>query len=82
MSALPLTIAVLPKNGRENVHVALTIWEGRSLFDARAYYQSGDEWKPGRGGLSLQIAQLPAFAEAVQAALAEAKASGLIGDAP
>ena len=49
-------VAVISKNARERIQVALTEYNGRELLDVRVYYTdgTGDEWKPTRKGLTVR----------------------------
>lgn len=75
-------VAVLPKTTREEVRIALCEFKGVPLLSLRVWFQppGGGEKRPGRDGLALRIAQLPALAEALQQAVAEAQAEGLLPD--
>lgn len=72
-------VATIP-NGRrgEELRVYLSFYKGRPYFGMRTWYedQAGD-MKPGKG-VNTKLELLPAIAEAVNAALAKAKADGLI----
>ena len=75
-------IATIPKNAREVVRVALSEFEGHPMFSARTYYDDGSgEYLPGRNGINLKVAMLPALIAALQEAEAEARAAGLLSDA-
>lgn len=67
------------KNTCERIALDLGEYAGRDVFGARVHYvgESG-EWLPSAKGLIFAVEQLPAFAVAVEAALAEARRRGLI----
>lgn len=75
-------IARLPKNGREEVRVFLTEFSGRPLVAARVFFrpQGGGEMRPGKSGLNLRVAMLPALIEALAKAEAEARKAGLLSE--
>ncbi|MCH7945418.1 MAG: hypothetical protein IIC73_05305 [Armatimonadetes bacterium] len=78
-------IAAIPKNQREDIRVALTEFQkDGQCFDmvsARVYYDAGDgEMKPGRNGLNIPVRLLPALADVLCEAEAEARAAGLLPD--
>ncbi len=78
-------IVAIPKNQREDIRVALTEFQkDGQYFDmvsARVYYDAGDgEMKPGRNGLNIPVRLLPALADALREAEAEARAAGLLPD--
>jgi len=67
------------RNSRENVVIALDQFQDHDVIDIRSWYLgAGDEWKPGRQGLSLSVKHLPNLAEGLAAALSEATRRGLI----
>lgn len=49
MSESTTVVAEFDKNSRERVRVSLTEYKGVPLLDVRAFYQDGNEWKPGKG---------------------------------
>ena len=71
----PAPLAVIPKNSKEEVHVALSSFKGRSLIDVRTYAVWGDDPAPRqtRNGVSLNVDKLPDLIAALQAAAAEIK---------
>lgn len=73
-------IAAIRKNARgEEIHVTLSQYGGHDLFNARVFFEAQDgTMRPGKAGLAFRLDTLPAFAEAVQQALTEAKARGLV----
>ena len=67
------------KNSRERIALDLGEYAGREVFAARvSYLGEAGEWLPSPKGLVFAVERLPAFAEAVGAALAEARRRGLI----
>lgn len=60
-------LAEFVKNSRERVLVRRTQYNGRELLDVRAFYQAGEEWRPGRG-LSLRVEQLADLRRALNVA--------------
>ncbi len=77
-----LHIATVPKNGVEEVRVALSSYQGHALVDLRVYAEFGDddERRPTKKGVALKVERLPALIGALQAAEAEARARGLLDD--
>lgn len=81
MSA-PTIIAVLAKNSRERVRVALDNYRGHDLVDVRIVTkltEGTDLWTPTKKGVSINIASLPALCRAFQDAETAARSLGLIG---
>lgn len=79
----PHIIAELQKNKTERLRVALDRWQQHELVDIRVTTQLAAhvaEWVPTKKGVSLRLAMLPELIEALQAALKEAKARGLVED--
>jgi hypothetical protein len=75
---LPLTIAEWPRNSRETIRVRLDRYNGQVVVDCRSWWRdSAGELRPGRGGLTLSAKHLPALADALIGALAEAHRLGL-----
>ena len=70
-------IATFDKNASEEVRVQLREFRGHQLLDMRVYFRpdDGSEPRPTRKGLSVSINLMPKLLEAVQAAMAELKAS-------
>jgi transcriptional coactivator p15 (PC4) len=80
MSA-PVIIAVIAKNSRETVRIALDQYHGADLVDIRVTVELNAETKvpiPTKKGISLRIEQLPELIAALQAAEAEARKRGLL----
>ena len=73
-------IATLTKNRTEDVRVALTEFNGLDLIDVRIFVDRGDaeERQPTRKGVSLQVCQLPALLDALEAAREAAERRGLL----
>ncbi len=81
MSALPFTAGEFRRNSRETVRVQITEYHGRAIVNLRCWFtDGGGELKPGRDGLALSVSHLPALADAVAKALAEAQRRGLLSD--
>jgi hypothetical protein len=77
--AFPIVIASWRRNSREIVRVALDRFNNRETIDIRSWWQdSGGNWRPGRGGLTLAVKHLPALADGLAMALDRARARGLI----
>ena len=74
----PLVIAAWPRNTRETMRVRLDVYQGNPVVDLRAWYPAPDgTLKPGKSGLTIGVKHLPALADALAAALAEARKRGL-----
>ncbi len=73
-------IAAIPKNAREELRVALTQFRGHDLIDLRIYADAQGEWIATRKGITTKVDHLPAIVEALQRAMAEARAAGLLPD--
>jgi hypothetical protein len=56
-------IGTVPKNGAEEVRVALTSYKGTAIVDVRTFSEFGDavERRPTKKGVSLQVGHLPAL---------------------
>lgn len=65
------TIAIIPKNKREQLRVTVGTWQDRPVVSARVYYKADDgSWRPTRKGLAVSIEMLAQLIEAlVQAEL-------------
>jgi hypothetical protein len=61
-------IATLPRNDREQVRIGLSEFKGRTRLDIRVWYLAGDEYRPGKQGISLPLEQLPSIVDALQRA--------------
>ena len=80
MTAL-FVIGELRKNSRERVRVALDHWQGHNLLDIRVTAQLSkgtDIWTGTKKGVSVNVALIPALREALEAAEAQARATGLL----
>lgn len=64
-------IATLPRNDREEIRIALSSFKGKARCDVRVWYLAGDEYRPGRQGISLPIEQLPEILSALRGACDE-----------
>ncbi|RWR08480.1 transcriptional coactivator p15/PC4 family protein [Paenirhodobacter populi] len=75
-----LHIATIQKNARgEEIRVTLGEYNGHDLFNARVFFEAQDGSKrPSKAGIAFKVETLPEFAKAVQQALAEAQARGLV----
>ena len=77
-------IATIPKNGREEIRVALDEFETKEasydMVSCRTFYEDGGEYHPGRNGLNVRVHFLPAIIAALQEAEAEARAAGLLDE--
>ena len=73
-------IGTVPKNGAEEVRVALTSYRGTAIVDVRTFSEFGDsiERRPTKKGVALQVGRLPALIEKLLIADAEAERMGLI----
>ncbi len=67
-------IAIIEKNGKESVHIALSTFKGRSLIDVRTYAVWGDDPapRPTRNGVSLSVERLPDLIRALEDAARQA----------
>ncbi len=73
----PTPLAVIPKNQKEEVRIALSSFKGRNLIDVRTYAVWGDDPapRPTRNGVSLSVDRLPDLIAALQSAAATAGVS-------
>ena len=81
MSDSPTIIAIIPKNARESIRVALDQFAGLDLIDIRVLAHGSDgesEAKLTKKGVSLRIAKLPELIVALQDAVTEARRRGLL----
>jgi len=75
----PIVVAEWQRNSREIVRVALDSFNNRETIDIRSWWRDNeDNWRPGRGGLTLAVKHLPALAEGLAGALQRARALGLV----
>ncbi len=76
-------IRTIPKNGREEIRVALDEFEAKDttydMISVRVFYEDGDEYRPGRNGLNVRVDLLPAIVTALREAETEARAARLLG---
>jgi hypothetical protein len=77
-----IIIGTIPKNGVEEVRVALTSYAGHALVDVRTYADFGDaeERRATKKGVALKLSRLPALIDALVAAEAEARSRGLLAE--
>ena len=77
-------IRTIPKNGREEIRVALDEFKTKTatydMISVRVFYEDGDEYRPGRNGLNVRVDLLPAIVAALQEAETEARKAGLLDD--
>lgn len=72
------TIAIVPKNRREEIRVDLDKYMNRDLVSARVWAPVGPDARPTTKGLSLAVEKLPELIRALQAAEVEARQLGLL----
>jgi hypothetical protein len=73
-----VTIAEIPL-GSELLRVELKVLNGRTIFSAWRFWRDrAGDLKPGRHGLACSIENLPAVADAINAAIDRAHADGLL----
>jgi hypothetical protein len=75
-----LIVADWKRNGREVIRVALDQFNGCQTINGRIWHRDSEEFKSGRGGLTLGLRHLPALADAVGNALAKARELELLDD--
>ena len=74
-------IASIPKNSSEELRVFLSRYQGHDLCGLRVFYEAKDgsgSMLPGKSGVNVRVAMLPAIIEALQEAKAEAERRGLL----
>lgn len=79
---LPTVIAVLPKNRRESLRIALDQYQGSNLVDLRVVVELSETSglaTPTRKGVALRVEMLPDLIEALGKAEAMARELGLLG---
>lgn len=65
---------VIPKNARETIRVQIAQFRGTAFLDVRTWATDGDgEPKPTPKGVTIPLASIPAFAEAVAHVAREAR---------
>ena len=76
-------ISTIPKNGREEIRVALDEFETKGktyhMVSMRTFFEDGGEYRPGRNGLNVRVELLPAIVAALRDAETEARKAGLLG---
>jgi hypothetical protein len=75
----PVILAVIGKNKRESVRVALDTWQGHNLIDVRVVVPLAEhaaQLTPTGKGVSLNVASLPQLREALADAEAKARELG------
>ena len=78
----PIIIATLRRNARERLRLALDTYQGHDLVDLRIVTQLNEatgDWIPTRKGVCINVASLPALAQAFRDAEIKARELGLIG---
>ncbi len=78
----PTVIAVLPKNRRESLRIALDQYQGSNLVDLRVVVELSETSglaTPTRKGVALRVEMLPDLIEALGKAEAKARELGLLG---
>ena len=78
----PTVIAVLPKNRRESLRIALDQYQGSNLVDLRVVVELSETSglaTPTRKGVALRVEMLPDLIEALGKAAAKARELGLLG---
>ena len=77
-------ICTIKKSQREEIRVGLSEFttDGKTydMVGVRVFFDYGAEYRPGRNGINLRVALLPALIEGLQAAEQEARAAGLLKD--
>ena len=77
-------IAIIPKSRSEEIRVGISEFTANEtrhdMFFARVFFDGADGFKPGKNGLNLKLAHLPALIEALQVAEQEARVAGLLKD--
>lgn len=54
------TVAVFPKNSREQVRVILGEFHGRQILNIRVFWsRDGKDWNPSQKGLAMAVEKLP-----------------------
>jgi hypothetical protein len=71
-------IADIPKNSRETLRIQLSTFKGYDLINIRIWFRSndGDELKPGKNGFAVRVEKLPELRDAIDKAIAAARAEG------
>jgi len=78
----PTIIAILPKNGSQEVRCSLTKYKQHQCADMRVYADFGGDGvlKPTQKGICIRIEMLPALSDAIQKIETEARRLGLLSD--
>ena len=78
----PQLIAIIEKNKRDEIRIALDQFKGHHLVDVRVFADpyAREERVATKKGVSLAIAKLPELVAALQEAEREARAAGLLED--
>lgn len=76
--ALKRWIADIPKNSREVLRVELSTFNGHDLVNLRVWYGADDDMRPGKAGVALRVEKLPQLRDAIDKAIAAARAEGLL----
>lgn len=81
MASLPsvVTVALWPKNSRENLRVALQEYRGAQLIDVRVTIPlaaHSEVQTPTKAGVALQVHMIPQLREALAAAEEQARSLG------
>ena len=76
---LPITVAVVRKNGLEEIRVSLDSYNGHDLLDVRTYadFSGAGERRATKKGISLRVDALPELITALHKAEAQARGRGL-----
>jgi len=76
----PTTIAILPKNGSQEVRCSLTKYKQHGCADLRVFADFGRDgvMKPTQKGICIRVEMLPHLADAIQKMEAEARRLGLL----
>ena len=78
-----VVVATFPKNGNEHVRVGLGSYGGHDLVQIRVWFDAGaGDPRPGKQGLALRLAQLPALIDALEQTADEAQRLGLLDRVP
>lgn len=74
--ALPVVIADWPRSDRERIRIVLA----DDVIDVRCFFRGDDDepLRPGKTGIALPVAHIPALAAGLNKALNDARERGLI----
>jgi hypothetical protein len=76
---LPIIVCEWDRHDRERIRVTLDKFNGHNIVSIRNFYRDdAGEMKPGRGGIAMSLRHLKQLVSAINAALAEAQARGLV----